>query len=146
MTTATWLAIVTVIISIVGVVARWKNSRSAANVAKSATEVSTEILYQQLRTEYQAPEMQEAMEAIKQGGAGADEHRLVSHFFRAATDLLATGAINGALADNIRALQGKHLMKQSVIPWEQEGHARKSTSAIESKEFNERFLREFNLE
>ena len=145
MTTATWLSLGAIIGGFLAVAVRWRAARSEVETARSAARASEAVLYQQLQADYRTPEMRRALEAIKQGNAGLDEYRLVSHFFRAATDLLAARAIEGELAENIKALQGKHLMKQNVIPWEQEHRAQIDTSVVESKELNERFLRQFNL-
>ena len=145
MTTESLISVVTIIGGVLGLAINWKVSRRRVEAARSEAEVSGAILYRQLLTEYRTPEMQEALEAIKQGNAGLDEYRLVSHFFRAATDFLGAGAIEGELAEKIKTLQGKHLMKHNVIPWEREQRAQIGTSIVESNELNERFLREFNL-
>ena len=145
MTLATWLSIGALIGSSVAVVVRWRAARAEVETAKSAARASEAVLYQQLQADYHTPEMREALEAIKEGNAELAEYRLVSHFFRAATDLVAAHAIKGEMADNIKELQGKYLMKDDVIPWEQEHRAQINTFVVESQELNRDFLREFNL-
>ena len=89
--------------------------------------------------------MREALKAIEQGHAELAEYHLVSQFFRAAADLLATGAVQGEPAEEIKTLKGRHLMKHNVIPWEREHGAQVGMSAAQSEELNQRFLRAFDL-